>query len=280
MVDWSDIWDRISTIWSASFDKIGCFTLLLLPIFTAITLIPYVFVFLVIIPFGAVSIHNYNKKVKEDYQNALITAERDLVQAQKEYRVEQDKRNAYCEELRKQIAKLNEGISSLKIKLSDMYKIGSIYAPFQNIEAITQIYDYVASGVCDTLEGSNGAYAQYMLDVRANRICASISEFKQAMVQEFSRIQKNQYSLYLEMKKTNEILNRIEASVQYVNEHMNRIEQETISAAKYLQIASDRLVQIEQGVNLTSVNSAVNAMNQYRIACDQGVSAYKLQYPA
>lgn len=50
-----------------------------------------------------------------------------------------------------------------------------VYPTYRNMIAVTQLMEYIESGVASTLEGSDGANSQYLQDVRTNRICSILN---------------------------------------------------------------------------------------------------------
>ena len=76
-----------------------------------------------------------------------------------------------------------------------IYNEGVLYETFWNIVAVNQIRDYLRMSLCETLEGPTGAYAQYMQDVRAERICGTVRSLKDAMERGMGQILSMQASL-------------------------------------------------------------------------------------
>ena len=69
----------------------------------------------------------------------------------------------------------------IKKELEKIYARNVVYPTFRNMVAINQIYEYLAMGLCDSLEGPTGAYSQYIEDLRTNKICDSIDMLRESM---------------------------------------------------------------------------------------------------
>ncbi len=54
--------------------------------------------------------------------------------------------------------------------LSDLYACDIIYPKYRKIEYICNAYDYLSSGLCNSLEGPNGVYARLEDDIKFGRI--------------------------------------------------------------------------------------------------------------
>lgn len=65
--------------------------------------------------------------------------------------------------------------------LQGLYAQNVIRSPFRNLMAINQLLECLERGTCDSLEGSDGAYARYLWGIHAGRICASMDALKENM---------------------------------------------------------------------------------------------------
>ena len=97
---------------------------------------------------------------------------------------------------------INEVISAkwdLKEALRTLYEENIIYPKYQNLVAVSTIYEYLASGRCDQLEGPNGAYNLYEMELRQNIVIGQLS----TITEHLEQIKENQYTLYYEIQSAN-----------------------------------------------------------------------------
>lgn len=164
------------------------------------------------------------KKTKND--NAKIIKNTDEANKQIEaYNNEVEKEN-YERKLKieKEINYLNNQIDSIKeIKkqtentLVQFYEKNVIYPKYRDLIAVSSFNDYLLSGVCVELEGHEGCYNKYDIEIRLNTIIYKIDE----VLDNLEKIEKNQHSLYIEMKKCS---SRLELIMDGMDSVINKIE--------------------------------------------------------
>lgn len=88
---------------------------------------------------------------------------------------------------------------NLEEALISLYEEGIIYSKYRNLVAVSTIYEYLASGRCDQLEGPNGAYNLYEMELRQNIVIGQLS----TITEHLEQIKKNQYTLYYEIQNAN-----------------------------------------------------------------------------
>lgn len=74
-----------------------------------------------------------------------------------------------------------------------------------NLKVTLYTYEYLLSGRCDKLEGPDGAYNFYEMELRQNIIIAQLSN----IIDNLEQIKNNQYSLYEELQKSNYTIEQI-----------------------------------------------------------------------
>lgn len=90
----------------------------------------------------------------------------------------------------------------LALALNEHYEKNIIYPKYRNIVAISTIYEYLSSGRCFELEGPNGAYNMYEMEMRQNIIIGQLS----AILRNLESIRNNQYVIYEEISSSNRII--------------------------------------------------------------------------
>lgn len=113
------------------------------------------------------------------------------------------------------INKHNDVLESLECALQELYSQNVIFPKYRDMVAITTINEYLLSGRCYELEGPNGAYNLYEMELRQNIIIGQLS----SIVSSLEQIKSNQFSLYQELVKANKTVNDILHEVEGVREN-------------------------------------------------------------
>lgn len=185
---------------------------------------------------------------------------------------------------------------SLKTALADFYGNGPIYPKFQNMIAIAQIYDYIASGIAFELEGPGGAYSQYMQDVRTERVRESIDVLRQEMSSKLDQIYKMQYVMCNQLREVNDQLQGIGNGILSLTSGLTAIREEISRKNKYHDDLSAKLSALEafacnaaqaaqssdhsgkSGLS-TSFRLSMLNFNQYLDMKSRSLDAYYTSYP-
>lgn len=145
-----------------------------------------------------ISISNDNatsKANEKKYKEAL--AAYNQAKAQDDVRVQ--KENLQKKVLEDELAVINETYQTTKSNLDKIYKKNVLYPKYRNFVAVCTMYEYVCSGRCAELEGSDGAYNLYEMESRMDKIVTQLDCALQAL----SRIEKSQYILFEAIQTTN-----------------------------------------------------------------------------
>lgn len=167
----------------------------------------------------------------------------------------------------------------IKQELQQLYSRDVLHVSFRNMVAVNQIREYLDMGVCDALEGPTGAYSQYLQDVRVNRICTSIDELKRSLLHALNQIAMNQSILVSEMRKMNENINQMQASIDQgfagIQQQMNRAQQ--MAAVQTSQL-ENRFA--EMNTQLEGIHNALSASahNEYVALRETNVRRYLKKY--
>lgn len=139
------------------------------------------------------------KRYEEDYLIELEKFEGDL-----------DKYNAEGKELTE---KHTNALTALENALQNLYSANVIFPKYRNLVAITTINEYLESGRCSTLEGAEGAYNLYEMEMRQNIVIGQLS----SIISNLEQIRSNQYSLYQELTKANQTVDEIVYELRKLN---------------------------------------------------------------
>ena len=159
-------------------------------------------------------------------------------------------------------------------QLQLLYDQNHLYPSFRNLIAAYQIREYLQMGICDTLEGPTGAYAQYMNDVRTARICDSITDLKRSLT---SAIHGLQGTLARELQQIDSNLTDIRSEM---NTSMNRL----TSQMQQMQNASSAQLdahfsEANRQLRALNENVAVAEHNRYIERRLQNVDTYLMKLP-
>lgn len=219
--------------------------------------------------------NDYSKKKN----NSVIVYQQAL--AQDASRVEHENKIIAALNFEQDTMRINYSI--LKDKLQKLYNQNIIFDGYRNMIAVAQFYEYIASGMCDRLEGANGAYQQYQNFVNAGRICERLDRISSQL----DVIQRNQRMLYNAVMNIQQSLNNIENSLGRMEMSLNDIQQKVqrltsaaVSAEQYMKETHQALQSIAKSVHLDALNTQVIALNNRREAIANGVDAYFLEYPS
>lgn len=172
---------------------------------------------------------NSSKEYKEGcerYRNAMERYQSDIEKYSKEkekyelcYQKEMQeykiKHDNYASKKATAIGKHNDALRTLTNALADHYSQEIIFPKYRNFVAITAIDEYLSSGRCDRLEGADGAYNLYEMELRQNIVIGQLA----AIVDNLEKIKNNQYSLYQELSKANETVGEILSEVRGINDN-------------------------------------------------------------
>ncbi len=168
-------------------------------------------------------------------------------------------RNQLC----KEIVQMKDELECIRGQVEKIYNERDIPHQVRSMIAAHSILDYLEMGVCTELEGRDGAFAQFLEDVRVNKICSKLDDVVDA-VNNLSRsvqgmtnaILSAQASLCEEIRQTR---NRLDSFASDVHADMERI----ASQNELRQSSLDKL---------NSTQTAI-VWNQYIAAQKMGISA-------
>lgn len=128
--------------------------------------------------------------------------------------------------LNNQINCIKEVKKQTENTLAQFYEKNIIYPKYRDLIAVASFNDYLMSGVCSELEGHEGCYNKYDIEIRLNTIIYKIDE----VLDNLDKIEKNQHSLYIEMKNcSSKLENIMEGMSSVVNEIENLRDQNAMA---------------------------------------------------
>ena len=100
-------------------------------------------------------------------------------------------------------------LKETKNTLETYYRKDIIYPKYRSLIPISSFCDYLQSGVCETLEGHEGCYNKFDLEVRLDTIISRIDD----VIDNLDQIKFNQHTLYEEVVKCNEKLDNLSTGI-------------------------------------------------------------------
>ena len=132
-------------------------------------------------------------------------------------------------------AKIESAEYALRAALQRLYDINVIFPKYRNLVAISMIYEYLSSGRCDRLDGPDGAYNLYEIELRQNIIIGQLS----SIVENLNQIRNNQFTLYNELVSANQrvgsVLSDIGNNVK-ISAYQNEAAAKNAEALKYISL--------------------------------------------
>lgn len=147
------------------------------------------------------NINDYNVHL-EIYNQSVENEKENYKRAVKEYK---DNCNSHKEKRDKTTLEFDDTLSLLEQALEKHYAQGVLFPKYRNFVAVSAIAEYLSSGRCDKLEGADGAYNLYEMELRQNIVIGQLS----TIISNIEQIKNNQYTLYQELTKSNELINGI-----------------------------------------------------------------------
>lgn len=177
----------------------------------------------------AAALNVYNEKNDEYRKLVPEVAKRNEARKQ-EYKADMEEYGKCVERYKGRCEKSKQYIwdagVQLKSALEQLYSADVIYPKYRNLVAVTMIYEYLASGRCSELEGPNGAYNLYEMELRQNIIIGQLS----SILERLEQIRGNQFTLYNELEKSNQESARLLSDISN-NVEFNRYASEETAKA-------------------------------------------------
>lgn len=223
-----------------------------------------------------VSGRSADHKKRCDYDNQVLSLYADKRQADKDRYHQEDQRfrkqlkvyDQGCQltrdakgKIAQELERLRAQVRTLDAQRQQVYALGILHERFHNSLAVHQLREYFDMGVCDSLEGSGGAIAQFLMDIRTNRICGSIDELRTAVETGMQTIISNQGHILREVRETND---RITSMGNAISSQLNFMHSNILSAQHAAQAKMEACMQ-EATKHLDNIGTTLKdaAHNEY-----------------
>lgn len=192
--------------------------------------------------------------VKETHENDLMekTMEANRVKRANERidaQNEENKKFAIAAEHRKNIVDaeiefLKNNIEAMTEQLNGYYNLDVVYPKYRGMVYVCSIYEYLASGRCETLTGPYGAYNMLENDIKYARVLEKMEN----IVSNLEQIKENQMEIYYAIRETNNQLAELDASIKGV-------------AAK-IETGNQNVEDLKESLNNIEYNSKISAESE------------------
>ena len=188
------------------------------------------------------------EEVKKQLKSARLTARKGI---DKVIAPEIGEKMLLDDEIQKAEATLKALITCRK----QLYSMDIVFDKYRNIVALSSFYEYLMSGRCETLEGSDGAYNIYESEIRLNRIIDQLDE----VIVSLDEIKKNQYMIFNALKSIDSSLSSLNRSMDKAVKSIQTIEKNTENQSKYLEQISANTAVIAHNTKVSAYYSKINA---------------------
>ena len=170
--------------------------------------------------------NNSAKEAQRKYERDMVEYNHQMEDYHKRYKLASDNYSTmlqnwnvrvdeYDSKSEKITQKHDDALAALEATLQSHYEQNIIFPKYRNMVAIATINEYLMSGRCFELEGPNGAYNLYEMELRQNIIIGQLS----TIINSLEQIRNNQFSLYQELVKANATVNDVLQEVRGVREN-------------------------------------------------------------
>lgn len=129
----------------------------------------------------------------ENYRNAFEETQKKNSGIKTKYSSDMMKWNASNEQAH---AFLDGQLLKTETILKELYSKNIIYPKYNNLPALTSIYEYLITGRCEELTGPHGAYNLYEDEIRKDTVISQLN----TVIENLEKIRQNQYMLYEQVK--------------------------------------------------------------------------------
>lgn len=152
----------------------------------------------------AAALYSSQEAKKENARNIELNKELELINSQKQFVAEQE-----LKIIDEGMEKVSDSQSETQRLLDKYYDMDIIYPKYRNLVAVSSFHEYLASGRCTNLEGTDGAYNIYENEVRQDMIISKLDD----IIRHLEMIEKNQYMLYIAVKECSEKVEKISGDI-------------------------------------------------------------------
>lgn len=146
----------------------------------------------IMLTYAGVKVLNKDEETKQNNKDALdayrvnvekydATIQQTIAENEKkqnQYRLALNNYNQEADQYKRKhdeaYALISDSGHMLEKSLDSLYEMGIIYPKYRNLVAVSTIYEYLSSGRCDRLDGPDGAYNLYEMELRQNIVIGQL----------------------------------------------------------------------------------------------------------
>lgn len=147
-------------------------------------------------------------------------------------------RHPDVEFVRNEVEKAERSITDLLQGLERLYSFGIVHPKYRNLVAMCTMHEYLETGRCSELKGSDGAYNLYENELRADLVISKLEDIDEHLAQ----VRDNQFELISRLEEMNKkverlsyglsnALSEINAGVKKANEHLGVVAASSVATA-------------------------------------------------
>ena len=156
------------------------------------------------------------KRIEAEYDEAMAEYRSATEKEERRAALELQKRTL----LEKQLKTLMDTNRQTKANLEKLYSYNIIHPKYRGLIPVCSLYGYFDTGVCDKLEGHEGAYNKYDTESRLDYIICKLDD----VIRHLEDIKDNQRQLYLVIKESNKKLDQLNASSRNMMKQLSGIQ--------------------------------------------------------
>lgn len=163
------------------------------------------------------------------FNDKELAVKKEAIDKENEKRIRENSQNTLSANKKNKIialsvSKIKSAITNTQTELDILYASNFIYPKYRNLIAIASMYEYLDSGRCNSLEGADGAYNIYELEVRLDRIITKLD----IIISNLEQIRANQYYLYTAIKEMQPHIDRV---TNTIIENTNKLNEVAVNTA-------------------------------------------------
>ena len=178
-------------------------------------------------------------------QNKKIEKENDIVannylKHMEEYNHQMDKKKARKVAIDSSVQKVETELKTTRSDLNKLYDMDIVYSAYRGWANVCSLYDYIASGMCKTLEEAYKVLVAHIdageIITRLDRIVLQLNAIKSRQATLYNSIQDANKTMDRLVNSTDEIANQLESlndNTTVISEKLNKLEQTSALSAYY-----------------------------------------------
>ncbi len=155
-------------------------------------------------------IQTSDQMLLDDYNRSLRKYNNECERITNNYNSEKEKLNSIILQCQSRISEIDLILSDINKSLEAVYSANIVFPKYRSLVPVTMFCEYLETGRCTELSGTNGAYNKYEEELLQNRIIDKLDRIHSS----FEGIKQNQYLLYSSISNVNATIGQLSSHVQ------------------------------------------------------------------